>query len=48
VKMTDSAKASAAGPGLIVATTESWTRAARIATTNTSIIDHRPMNSTIS
>ncbi len=48
VKMTDSAKVSAAGPGLIAARTLSCTSDDRIATTNTSIIDQRPMNSTIS
>ena len=48
VKATDSAKKIAAGPGLIETMKPSWTSAVRIATTKTSIIDQRPMNSTIS
>ena len=46
VKITESAKAAAAGPGLTVAINWNRTREARIATTKTSIIDQRPTNST--
>ena len=46
VKATESAKNTAAVPGFIEARKPSCTSAVRIATTKTSIIDQRPMNST--
>ena len=48
VKATESAKKTAAGPGFIETMKPSWTSAVRMATTKTSIIDQRPMNSTTS
>ena len=42
---TTEAKASAAGPGVMASSEPACTRETRMATTKTSIIDQRPMNS---